>query len=284
MATFDTYIPFNMLTGFNFSKLLFASDYAGNSGWFTAGYSNGTNDTLWGRGFSYDYDGVPTGSGTVTGYTLFGNWSSEVLVQVYGFSVPASWVLSASLTGSRADDFAIARIALAGADTVLGSDYADVLDGFAGNDTIRAWSGNDTVLGEAGNDRLDGMFGNDVIVGGAGNDTLTGGAGSDYFVFNAALSATANVDRITDFNVAQDTIRVDNAVMPGLGARVGTLAAGQFWKSATGQAHDANDRIIYETDTGWLNYDSNGSAAGGLVHFAKLAPNLALTNADFTVI
>ena len=54
--------------------------------------------------------------------------------------------------------------------------------------------------------------------------------------------------------------------------------------TATGLAHDGNDRVIYETDTGWLNYDSNGSAAGGAVHIAQLSPNLALTYADFLVI
>ena len=62
------------------------------------------------------------------------------------------------------------------------------------------------------------------------------------------------------------------------------MEAGEFWKSTTGTAHDSSDRIIYETDTGWLNYDSNGNAAGGGVHIAKLAPNLALTSADFIVI
>ena len=93
-----------------------------------------------------------------------------------------------------------------------------------------------------------------------------------------------NVDRITDFNVVQDTIRLENGVMPGLGSHLGTLYSTAFWKSTTGLAHDANDRIIYETDTGWLNYDSNGSAAGGTVHIAQLAPNLALTNADFLII
>ena len=41
---------------------------------------------------------------------------------------------------------------------------------------------------------------------------------------------------------------------------------------------------IYETDTGWLNYDSNGSAAGGAVHFATLSPNLPLASWDFAVI
>jgi Ca2+-binding RTX toxin-like protein len=49
-------------------------------------------------------------------------------------------------------------------------------------------------------------------------------------------------------------------------------------------AVDGNDRIVYETDTGRLMYDVNGSAAGGAVHFATLKPNLALTNQDFFVV
>ncbi len=117
-----------------------------------------------------------------------------------------------------------------------------------------------------------------MIYGGAGNDRLAGGAGYDNFVFNTAISAATNVDTVTDFNVLQDTIRLENAMMPGLGSHLGTLFSAAFWKSTTGLAHDSNDRIIYETDTGWLNYDSNGSAAGGGVHIAKLAPNLALSN------
>ena len=43
-------------------------------------------------------------------------------------------------------------------------------------------------------------------------------------------------------------------------------------------------RIIYETDTGKLFFDANGSAAGGKTQFATLDPGLALTNADFVVI
>ncbi|MGO4831043.1 beta strand repeat-containing protein, partial [Rhizobiaceae sp. 2RAB30] len=144
-----------------------------------------------------------------------------------------------------------------------------------------------TALNLAGNEIAQTIVGNagkNVISGMGGNDTLTGGAGADYFDFRAPLNPTTNVDRITDFNVAADTIRLENAVMTGLGAVVGALGAEKFWKSATGLAHDANDRIIYETDTGKLFYDSNGNASGGAIHFATLAPNLALTNADFAVI
>lgn len=55
-------------------------------------------------------------------------------------------------------------------------------------------------------------------------------------------------------------------------------------QSPTGLLHDADDRIIYETDTGKLFYDSNGIAAGGAVQIARLTPNLALTHLDFQVI
>ena len=122
-----------------------------------------------------------------------------------------------------------------------------------------------------------------VIYGGLGLDTLTGGLGNDQFVFNTAPSA-ANVDRITDFSVPGDTIRLENAVFTKiLGAAGASIGALQFWKSATGLAHDANDRIIYETDTGKVIYDSNGNLAGGAVQIATVGANLALTHFDFII-
>src|SRR4051794_19847558 len=116
MAVVNTYISLNMLSGFNFSNLLYANNNAGNSGWFTAGYSNGTNDTFWGYGFTYDTYGF-TGAGTVTGYSFFGNWSADLLIGISDITVPASWILDAALTSSTADDIAIVRTALAGDDT-----------------------------------------------------------------------------------------------------------------------------------------------------------------------
>lgn len=64
----------------------------------------------------------------------------------------------------------------------------------------------------------------------------------------------------------------------------GTLAAGAFQANTTGLAEDTSDRIIYETDTGKLYYDSNGSASGGSVLFAILSNKPALTEADFVVV
>ncbi|WP_442583365.1 hypothetical protein ACSBOB_15985 [Mesorhizobium sp. ASY16-5R] len=67
------------------------------------------------------------------------------------------------------------------------------------------------------------------------------------------------------------------ALTPGL------LPAAAFQANTTGLAQDASDRIIYETDTGKLLYDANGTGAGGGIHLATVAVGLALTNADFSI-
>jgi Ca2+-binding RTX toxin-like protein len=137
------------------------------------------------------------------------------------------------------------------------------------------------LIGNTGANVLNGGAGNDVLNGGAGKDTLTGGAGKDTFLFNTALNATTNIDKITDFSVKDDTIHLENAVFTALKA-TGTLAAAAFHIGAAG--HDASDRIIYNPKTGALIYDSNGSAAGGAIQFATLGHGLHLTNADFVVV
>ena len=98
---------------------------------------------------------------------------------------------------------------------------------------------------------------------------------------NSALSATTNVDRITDFSAPADTILLENAIFAVL-MTPGTLSAAAFHIGTA--AHDGNDRIIYNPTTGALTYDSNGNAAGGATQFATLGTGLALTNADFVVI
>ncbi|WP_173510843.1 calcium-binding protein [Sinorhizobium psoraleae] len=142
---------------------------------------------------------------------------------------------------------------------------------------------NNILSGNSGNNGLNGAAGNDLINGGLGNDSLTGSTGLDTFFFNTALNATTNVDTINSFIVADDTIRLENAIFSAI-LGTGTLTAAQFVKNTTGLAADANDRIIYESDTGKLLYDSNGNAAGGSVHFATIGTNLALTAADFFIV
>jgi Ca2+-binding RTX toxin-like protein len=135
-------------------------------------------------------------------------------------------------------------------------------------------------IGNSLGNLIAGNSGNNLIYGRLGNDTLTGGDGIDTFVFNTTLGTT-NVDRITDFSDTDDRIRLDDAVFTALAT--GTLAAAAFAANLTGQATDALDRIIYETDTGRLYYDADGNGAGARVQFAVLSTNLLLTNTDFFV-
>jgi Ca2+-binding RTX toxin-like protein len=101
-----------------------------------------------------------------------------------------------------------------------------------------------------------GNAGNNVIDGKGGNDTLQGLGGQDIYAFTTALGA-GNVDTITGFSVANDTIQLENAVFTGLAA--GALAAGAFNTGAA--ATQADDRIIYNSATGALLFDAMAWAA-----------------------
>ncbi len=151
-----------------------------------------------------------------------------------------------------------------GANTLTGTSFADVLEG---ND------GADTLISNAGYDRL---------FSGLGNDTLTGGAGADRFVFNTAPNATTNRDAITDFSAVDDTIELENSIFTALGTTTGSIAATAFRLGAAAAA--ADDRIIYDSATGALLYDSNGNAGGGSMQIATLSTGLSLTSSDFLII
>ena len=49
-------------------------------------------------------------------------------------------------------------------------------------------------------------------------------------------------------------------------------------------ALDAGDRIIYDSGTGAVYDDSDGTSAAAQIQFARLSPELALTNFDFLVV
>jgi Ca2+-binding RTX toxin-like protein len=130
------------------------------------------------------------------------------------------------------------------------------------------------------NNIITGNAGNNVLNGSTGKDTLTGAGGADHFFFSTALGAS-NVDSITDYSVASDTIRLENSIFTAVGA-TGTLAASAFRIGAS--AADSTDRIIYNPTTGALLYDADGSGAKAAVQFATLDDGLALTRADFLIV
>ncbi|WP_373481201.1 calcium-binding protein [Geminocystis sp.] len=146
------------------------------------------------------------------------------------------------------------------------------------NNRITGNTGNNNLSGSDGNDILTGGNGNDTLIGGNGNDNLTGGNGNDFFSFN---STSEKIDRITDFNVINDTILVSGSGFGG-GLAIGTLTTNQFTigSSATTSAQ----RFIYNSSNGALFFDVDGSGATAAVQFATLNTGLALTNSDIVVV
>ena len=159
-----------------------------------------------------------------------------------------------------------------GQDELTGDTFANMLNGNGDDDSLAGAGGDDVLAGGAGDD---------VLAGGAGNDSLTGGVGLDGFLFDAALDATTNLDTVADFNVADDSIALAKTIFTAFVSN-GAIDADAFFVGAA--AHDASDRIIYNSLTGSLFYDSNGTDAAGGIQFAQLATGLSLTNQDFIVV
>lgn len=163
---------------------------------------------------------------------------------------------------------------------------SDLLQGAGGNDTLLGGDDGDQLEGGDGNDTLKGDDGDDYLVGGTGNDKLYGGAGFDTFLFDTALDAKYNKDTIYDFKIGEDFIELDSDIFADLGNDGPSLEASSFLKGAkTPGAEDMDEQayILYNTKSGALYYDADGSVEGGAaaVQFATVngSPD-DLTNQD----
>lgn len=165
----------------------------------------------------------------------------------------------------------------------LTANVENALIGLTGTASVVGNGLGNLLIGGAGANAMNGGAGNDTLVGGAGNDILTGSTGNDTFRFTAALNASTNVDRIADFSAVYDTIQLENAVFTKL-ATTGTLSASFFRAGAGVSALDSNDYVLYDSGTGKLYYDADGSGAGLAVQIALLTGAPAITSADLFVI
>lgn len=178
---------------------------------------------------------------------------------------------------------------LVSVEEVYGSDFADAITGGtagewiygnAGSDSLTGGGGNDLLFGGADADSVNGGTGADRLFGGIGNDRLTGGAGADRFEFDTTPSATSGVDGILDFLRSEgDRIVISSGAFAAAGD-AGTLVEEAFMSGAgVDVAREADDRLIYNTTTGALWYDADGSGNIKAVEVAILTGHPAL---DFT--
>ncbi|NEQ36384.1 MAG: phytase [Okeania sp. SIO3I5] len=207
--------------------------------------------------------------------------------------------------GSEADNI----IGGTGNDNIFGFEGADTLEGNSGNDNIVGDEGNDLLFGENGDDTLDGGGGNDFLFGqndddelnggtgsdrlnggpgsdrlngGLGNDILTGGAGIDNFIFatNQEFGFNDGVDEITDFVVGQDQIVLDRTTFTAINNVIEFATVTSNIDAAISDA-----LIVYNTESGQLFYNSNGSGNGfgDGRQFATLSNQVLLGVDDFVI-
>jgi len=215
-----------------------------------------------------------------------GNTQDNILTGTAGNNILDGGAGADEMTGGDGNDTYVVENA---GDVVI-----EAADG--GTDAVRSWI--DYTLGAnveklslygtaningTGNELANGLLGNtgrNVLDGGLGADVLTGNGGGDTFRFSTALGAD-NVDRITAFDHAADTIQLDDAIFAALGT--GALDAGAFNTGSV--ATQADDRILYDTASKSLYYDADGAGGLAAVRFATIATLTGtLDHTDFFVV
>lgn len=156
------------------------------------------------------------------------------------------------------------------------------INGVKGNLAIARGTIIEGAVGGTGKDTITGNDYANALYGNSGADTLTGNGGEDFFVFDTRATR-ASADVITDFEIGVDTMGLNNKVFKAVG-RDGLLTDRAFAINVTGHAEDRKDRIIYDSDSGELFYDANGSKKGGSALVATLEDGLALDASHFLVI
>ncbi|HYH19533.1 MAG TPA: calcium-binding protein, partial [Azospirillum sp.] len=197
--------------------------------------SEGGDDVLWGD------SGVDTVTGGIGNDVLYGNQQDDLLY------------------GNQGTDTLFGGQDL---DTLFGGQDGDVLYGNRADDVLYGQLGDDTLFGGQSNDVLWGGQGNDVLFGNLGADTLYGGLGADVFRIGAVEEGG---DVIADFEAGVDRIAV---VGPNFGSLPsGTLSAQQF---ELDNPTSAGATFVFNTRTGVLSFDADGSGTGAAVTIATL--------------
>lgn len=240
-------------------------------------------------GFKHPFSGDPTlvpaldnHTNTVMSYTgnypgVLGVFDLQAVAAVYGpagsgGSHLASWAWNAAR-------MVLQQTGLATDDTIFGVSVKDVINGGGGGDLVAGFGSNDTLVGGAGNDHLFGGDGADTLRGGKGLDHLHGEDGNDRFEFTRLNDGMDTIHWFSNSAGDNDALRFKADVFGALGRGgdgLGVVLARHFQSSFSPAAATADVRFIYERDTGFLFYDSDGTGSAAAVHIATFNnyPNL----------
>ena len=241
-------------------------------------------ETVWGSVVADTLDGASSSSNLV----LIGQGGADTFLGGSGNDFFYFDQLD-SVAGGAGNDWAVASLATAGVtlhlnaaalENAWGSPFDDVLDGAGASVTqvLVGDTGNDTLTGGSATDFLYGQDGNDVLAGGGGTDILMGGNGTDAFVFSAPSGQ--GTDLIYDFTSGVDHLQLSAS---GFGVASGTVLTDgvSFVSGASPAAAAATPTLLYDTASGMLSFDADGSGASAAASFALLVAHPALHAADF---
>ena len=160
-----------------------------------------------------------------------------------------------------------------------GSDNLAIAQGVTIENAVGG-SGGDLLTGNQAGNRLEGGAGDDTLVGGGGDDRLVGGDGADSFVFDMKLGA-ANIDTIEDFLSGTDTIILAAQVFAKF--KTDRDLSDNFLVGNGIKAADKNDYLLFDTQTGLLLYDADGSGKGAGLAVCKLTGVAGLAASDLLI-
>ena len=169
---------------------------------------------------------------------------------------------------------------------VTGNAIGNVNKGNAARNALYGAGGADTLRGMGGDDVLHGGNGSDVLYGGTGRDKLTGGAGADRFVFDTKADSVANRDLVTDFASGVDRLALSAKVFVGIGVAGGVPGSAFHAGEGVAVAHDADDRLLYDTASGLLRFDKDGTGVAVAVVVAQIGVDAhpMLSAGDFLIV
>jgi Ca2+-binding RTX toxin-like protein len=236
------------------------------------------NDRLIG-GIGSDMFIISSGTDAIMDLGLGGDSLQVSLGATVNATIKSAWIASSDTLNEGTVSITTKGVAVnvsasTGSDgySILNTGSASSLVGSAAGDSLKGGKGNDLIIGNAGND---------FIYGGAGKDILTGGSGNDTFIFNTTPNKSSNIDTLTDFSSGVDKLQFDKAIFKSIGS-TGTLNADAFYANAGATSgHDTTDRFVYNTTSGALYYDADGSGKNVAVQIALIGVDLVVT--DFIV-
>jgi Ca2+-binding RTX toxin-like protein len=122
-----------------------------------------------------------------------------------------------------------------------------------------------------------GNGGNDTLSGGLGQDTLNGGAGADSFLFQLLPGTT---DIIQDFASGTDRITVLRAWLGQPAGGEAAIPVVNFVSGASPVPTFATPQLLYNTTTGLLSFDPDGTGGTAAIPLANLGAGTALLASD----